>query len=77
MWLQNILNYSLFGIPLWVIGLCGFIGVLIDLDHLIAYYWLRGFDGRFLHTPLLITCSIILFGLGTYIAGLLIWMVLK
>jgi len=76
MWLYNILHYSLFGIPLWVGVLCGVISVLVDLDHIIAHYWLTGLDGRFLHTPLLIISCGILFSCCAYIGGLLIWLVL-
>lgn len=77
MWLYNILHYSLFGIPLWVIGVCGLVGVLIDLDHIIAYYWATGLNGRFLHTPILIFSGLVLVGLGSYLAGLLVKLVLK
>ena len=77
MWIQNILHYQVLGIPLWVIGICGIIGILVDLDHLIAYYWLTGLNGRFLHTPILVISGIVLFGLGSYLTGLLVKLVLK
>jgi len=65
-----------FGVPLWIILLCGLVGILIDIDHPIAYYWIRDLDGRFLHTPLLIASCVVLCGCGAYIGGLLIRMVL-
>ena len=77
MWLQNILYYSVFGVPFWVICVGGVLGVLIDLDHPIAYYWAPGLNGRFLHTPILIFSGLVLFGLGTYLARLFFGMVLK
>ncbi len=77
MWLQNILIYQVVGVPLWVIGICGVLGVFIDFDHIIAYYWAPGLNGRFLHTPILIFSGLVLFGLGTYISGLLIRLVLE
>jgi len=77
MWLQSILHCQVLGIPLWVILLCGVIGVLVDIDHIIAYYWVRSLDGRFLHTPLLIISCVVLCGCCTYIGGLLLRMVLK
>ena len=77
MWLQNIIHYQVFSIPLWVIVLCGVIGILVDLDHPIAYYWLTKFNGQFLHTPLLIISCVVLCGCGAYIGGLLIRVVLR
>ena len=77
MWLQSIIYYQVLGVPLWVIVLCGVVGILVDIDHPISYYWLRSLDGRFLHTPLLIGCGCVLLGVGAYIAGLLVKLVLK
>lgn len=77
MWIQNILGNTLGGVPLWVILLCGLVGVLVDIDHFIAHYWLTDLDARFLHTPLLIISCVILGGCCAYIAGLYSWMVLK
>lgn len=76
MWLQSIIHSSLFGIPLWVIVLCGVIGILVDIDHPIAYYWLRSLDGQFLHTPLLIASGVVLCGCCAYLGGLCIKLVL-
>ena len=76
MWFQNIIHHQMLGVPLWIIGLCGLVGVLVDIDHIISHYWLTNLDARFLHTPLLAISCIVLFSLGAYIAGLLCWMVL-
>lgn len=75
MGLRDITRYKVFNIPLWVIGVCGVAGVLADIDHLIAHF--AGWDGRFLHTPLLIISSLVLLGLGSYLAGLYFGVVLK
>lgn len=59
MWTDIIKSCSIFSVPLRVILLCGILGVLIDIDHPIAYYWLRNLRLRFLHTPILIVgCAI-------------------
>ena len=56
------------GVPLRVLLLCGLVGILVDLDHIIAYY--KGWEGRCLHTPLLIISSLVLGGCSTYRGGL-------
>jgi len=76
MWLQGIIHSQVFGVPLWVIVLCGVVGVLVDIDHPVAHYWLTGLDGRFLHKPLLVISSIVFCGFCTYTAGLLTGVVL-
>ena len=76
MWTQNILGITVVGVPLWVILLCGLVGVLVDIDHFIAHYWLTTLDARFLHTPLLIVSCVVLCGCCAYIGGLFCWMVL-
>ena len=65
----NILRYSLFGVPLWVILLCGVLGVLVDLDHV---FW----GTRKLHPYLLLASSIVFCGTCAYLGGLFIRMVL-
>ena len=50
--------------------LCGVVGVLVDIDHVIALFTNR--SGRLLHPPLLITSSIVLCGLIAYVGGLLL-----
>jgi len=64
--------------PFLVFGLCGLVGVLPDLDHVLAYE--KGWDYllvRPLHTPILIISSIILGGCLALLGGLLIKLVLK
>jgi len=75
--IQHIIHYQMRGVPLWTILLCGLAGILIDIDHPIAYYWLTGLDTRFLHTPLLVSSSIMLCGCYAYIGGLYVRMVLR
>jgi len=55
---------------LFAFGICGLVGVLVDLDHLVAYF--TGWRGRFFHTPLLIASSLMLVGLGAYLGRLLL-----
>ncbi len=75
MGIRKVTSYKVFNVPLWIIGICGGVGVLVDADHLIAYY--TGQSGRFLHTPLLIVSIVIILGLGSYLARLFIRSVLK
>jgi hypothetical protein len=54
----------------------GIMGVLVDLDHPVAF--LFGIeDGRFFHYPLLFATFFLFCGLFTYIAGLFCAMVLR
>ena len=64
-------DITVLGVPLWVILLCGVLGVLIDLDHPIAYYRLNKSHSRFLHTPILIISGCIFFISLSCIGGLL------
>lgn len=52
-------------------GICGLAGVLIDTDHLISYYLIQGWGGRFLHLPVFIISSLVLGCLGAYLGRLL------
>lgn len=54
--------------------LCGIVGILVDIDHLISHF--NGRSGHFLHTPILIIAGIIICGALAYLGGLLIRMVL-
>ena len=63
------------GNAFFVFGICGIVGVLVDLDHLIALsIW--GFvgseitNGRFWHTPLFIASCIGICYLVPYLRGL-------
>ena len=63
------------GVPLWVIGLCGMVGILVDVDHPISLW----FTGRFSqadHIPLAIISCVVLFGVGACIGGLYLRFVL-
>lgn len=77
MWIQNLLHHQVFSVPLWVILLCGLVGILVDIDHPISYYWLTNLGRQFLHTPLLIGSCIVLCCCGACVGGLLIRMVLS
>jgi len=77
MWLQDIRHYLASSVPFWVILLCGLVGILVDIDHPIAYYLIPEWSRRFLHTPLLIGGCFVLCGCGAYIGGLLLRVVLK
>ncbi len=56
--------------------LCGVVGVLVDLDHVISYYLVPQWSDHFLHTPLLIVSGTITCGLIAYLGRPLIRMVL-
>ena len=72
MW-YSFLDSMPFGmLALLVFGLCGVVGVLIDLDHPLAYYCLHKSNLRFLHKPILIVSCLVLCGLGAYLGGLLV-----
>lgn len=63
-------------------GLCGIVGVLVDIDHLIyytvTYYKLQAqITGRFLHTPIFIVVGSAIIGICAYIGGLYIKSVLR
>lgn len=55
--------------------LCGTVGVLVDIDHVISYY--IGWNDHFLHTPLLIISGAVLCCLIAYLGGLLYRSILK
>jgi len=49
--------------------LCGVVGVLTDLDHIVAYFVKH--SGRVYHTHILIVASCVFVGLIAYLGGLL------
>lgn len=60
---------------LFVIGLCGLVGVLVDVDHLISIvlwkYWLPQItEGRILHTPIFVISCLSICYLGARLRGL-------
>lgn len=59
----SLVHHKVRGVPLYVIGLCGLCGVLVDLDHVIQGIWFQDAGtGRILHTPILIgACLAILY----------------
>ena len=63
MWIQHFIHYKVRGMPLWVIGSCGLAGVLVDSDHLFAY-WITGHISRMAHIPLAIISCIVLCSVG-------------
>jgi len=68
-------------IALFIFGICGLISVLVDLDHFLALaiwrYWNPNFwNGRFLHSPILIGACFVILGCGAYWGGLHIRLVL-
>lgn len=77
MWIQRFINYKVRGVPLWVIGICGLAGVLVDLDHLLPYWITNLTCPAAAHTPLAIISCIILCGIGAYCGRLYYRMVLK
>ena len=75
--IYSLVRYKVFGVPLYIVGLCGCAGVLVDIDHPIAYYLLQNWSGRFLHTPLAIVSGLVLLCVGTLVAGQVVRMVLR
>lgn len=65
-----------------IICYCGFISLLVDIDHPIAWairYLSKGetiYSTRFLHTPILIGASTLIVIMCAYISGLYIKLVL-
>lgn len=76
MWIRDWLNCKVLGVPLYIIGVCGLAGILVDIDHPLAYM-LKIPDGRFLHIPFLAGAMCIILYCGARAGGLLIKMVLK
>ena len=74
---RDMVHHLLRSKPFRIGIVCGIISVLPDIDHIIAYYWLKGLDGRFLHTPLLIWAGTLIIIMCAYITGLYIKLVLK
>jgi len=77
MWFRDTVHFKMRGISLLAFCLCGFIGILVDIDHPISYYLIPEWSGRFLHTPLLIASCLMLCCLGAYLGGLYLGNVLR
>ena len=63
-------------VPLWVIGLCGLLGVLVDFDHFVGVRRFGRGNGRWLHKPILYGCCCVLCGVFAYLGGLFLALVL-
>jgi len=74
--LERFIHSQVRGVPLWVIGTCGLAGILVDIDHPIAY-WITGKTPRADHKTLAIISCLILCGVSAYIGGLYTKLVLK
>ena len=72
----SVLHSKVRGVPLWVIGSCGLVGVLVDIDHPITY-WIAGKATRADHVPLAIISCVILCGVSACIGGLYRKLVLR
>jgi len=72
MWEAILDGMSLGVLSLLVFGLCGLVGILIDFDHVVAYYCVPKWDLRFLHKPILVVSCLVLCGLGAYLGRLLL-----
>ncbi len=76
-WCRDRIYYLLRSKPFRIGFFGGAISVLLDIDHPIAYYWLQGLDGRFLHTPVLIGAGTLIIIMCGYMAGLYIKYILR
>jgi hypothetical protein len=76
MWVRNFLCFKVRGVPLWVIGACGLAGVLVDSDHVLAY-WATGHGSRADHVPLAIIAGALICGIIACSGGLYLKLVLK
>ena len=54
---------------------CGCVGVLVDLDHVIAHK--RNLDHRFLHPIFMLVACVVIFCCIAHLGGLVIGLVLK
>jgi hypothetical protein len=57
--IQHLIHLGIRGVPLWIVGLCGLAGVLIDIDHLISY-WNRGHFSQVAHIPVAVVSFFVL-----------------
>jgi len=74
--IRHLLHIKLWGVPLYIVCLCGLVGMAVDVDRPLAY-WLEIPDGRFLHIPLLAGAVSIILYCCARAGGLFIGMVLK
>ena len=77
MGIRHLLEYNIFGVPLYIICACGLMGVLPDLDHLVQAVWMHQWKERWFHIPLFtITCIVSLL-VGAYVRRLYMAQVLR
>jgi len=76
-WCRGMVHNILRSKPFRIGLLCGAISLLPDIDHIIAYYWLKGLDGRFLHIPILIWAGTLIVIMCAYLGRLYIKYLLK
>ena len=75
-WFRNFKHYYKMH-PTLVAGIYGgCVGVLVDLDHPVAFFF-HIKDGRFFHYPLFFIVFAVFCGLCAYIGGLLLLVVLR
>jgi hypothetical protein len=70
-WASSVASHSISGVPLVAVCVFGFAGLLVDIDHPIAYYWLNGLSQRFLHPYVFLLGWVILGVASAFISGLL------
>ena len=63
--------------PLYIIGICGLAGVLVDLDHIIQYITQNHcIQSRLWHAPLFVISCLAICYMGSHIRGLYFKLVL-
>ncbi len=67
--------FKMRSLPFWVIGLCGLVGVLVDLDHPITY-WITGHASRAAHLSIAVVSGLVLCSVIALCGGLFFKMVL-
>ena len=74
--LPDSLHHPVRTTPLRVFCVCGLVGLLVELDHVVSYVY-QGQASRFAHQGIMLASSVILIIAGTYIGGLILGMVLS
>lgn len=76
MGIQRLVCRRVRDVPLWVIGICGMAGVLVDIDHPVSY-WVEGHFTQADHIPIAVIGCVVLFGVSACIGGLYLKLVLR
>jgi hypothetical protein len=71
MWHEYLRNNKMLWASLCVFGVCGLVGVLVDLDHIPFILGLAQ-EPRLLHLSIAVTSGIVLLGTLSYLGGLLL-----